>query len=207
MDWYDPTWYAMEILDAKYEKVENDKVINQLNHLSLEQKKDLRKVLKGHTKLFSGKLGVYPHRKFHIDLVPGAIAKHARPYPVPVIHLSAFKNELLHLVKIGILSPQGASKWVSPTFITPKKDGSVCWVSNLQELNKVVKRKQYPLPIIWDILRQRNGYKFFTKLDISIQYYTFELDNQSKDLCIIPTSFGKFKYNRLCLGSHGKCLR
>ncbi len=39
MDWYDPTCYATEILDAKYEKVEADKVINQLlNHLSLEQK-------------------------------------------------------------------------------------------------------------------------------------------------------------------------
>ncbi len=101
MDWYDPTCYATEILDAKYEKVEADKVFNQLiNHLSLEQKEDLRKVLKEHTKLFSGKLGVYPHWKFHIDLVPGAIAKHARPYPVPVIHLSAFKNGLLHLVKI-----------------------------------------------------------------------------------------------------------
>jgi hypothetical protein len=44
MDWYDPTCYAMEILDAKYEKVEVDKVINQLNHLSLKQKEDLRKV-------------------------------------------------------------------------------------------------------------------------------------------------------------------
>jgi hypothetical protein len=73
MDWYDPTCYATEILDAKYEKVEVDKAINQLNHLSLEQKEDLRKVLKEHTKLFSGKLGVYPHRKFHIDLVPGTM--------------------------------------------------------------------------------------------------------------------------------------
>ncbi len=72
-----------------------------------------------HTKLFDGILGVYPHRKFHIDLVPGAIAKHARPYHVPVIHLSAFKNELLRTIKIGILSPQGASEWASPTFITP----------------------------------------------------------------------------------------
>jgi hypothetical protein len=99
--------------------------------LSLEQKEGLRKVLKKHTKLFSGKMGVYPHRKFHIDLAPGAIAKHARPYPVPVIHLSAFKNELLHLVKIGIVSLQGASKWASPRFITPKKDGRVRWVSDL----------------------------------------------------------------------------
>jgi hypothetical protein len=36
MDWYDPTCYATEILDAKYEKVEVDKIINQLNHVSLE---------------------------------------------------------------------------------------------------------------------------------------------------------------------------
>ena len=81
---------------------------------------------------------VYPHRKFHIDLIPGAKAKHARPYPVPVIHLEAFKKELLRLVDIGVLSAQGASEWASPTFIIPKKDGRVRWVGDLRELNKVV---------------------------------------------------------------------
>jgi hypothetical protein len=58
MDWYDPICYAAEILDAKYGNVEVDEVINQLNLLSLEQKEDLRKVFKEHTKLFCGKLGV-----------------------------------------------------------------------------------------------------------------------------------------------------
>ena len=111
MDWYDPTCYATEIWDSKFEKVQVDEVIYQLNHLTLEQKEDLKKVLKEHTKLFDETLGVYPHIKFFIDLVPGAIAKHARPYPVPVIHLNAFKKELLRLVEIGVLSPQGASEW------------------------------------------------------------------------------------------------
>ncbi len=121
MDWYDPHCHATEILDAKYEKVLVDDVIDQLIHLNAQQKSDIRQVLNKHTQLFDDTLGVYLHRTFHIDLVPGATPKHSRPYPIPVIHLQAIKKELLHLVEIGVLSPQGASEWASPTFITPKK--------------------------------------------------------------------------------------
>ncbi len=60
MDWIDPTCHAVEILDDKYEKVEVDEVTNQLNHLTLEQKEDLKKVLTEHTKLLNGTLGLYP---------------------------------------------------------------------------------------------------------------------------------------------------
>jgi hypothetical protein len=72
MDWYDPTCFAIEILDAKYEKIQIKDVVNPLEYLSAQQKADLKQVLSEFTKLFDGTLGVYPHRKFHIELEPGA---------------------------------------------------------------------------------------------------------------------------------------
>ncbi len=63
-----------------------------------------------------------------------------------------------------------------------KEDSRVCWISNSRQLNKVKRRKQYPLPIIMDILHKHFRYKFFTKLDISMQCYTFELDNKKSTL-------------------------
>ncbi len=102
--------------------------------------------------------------------------------------------ELNHLVRIGVLASQQESEWVLPSFVTPKKDGRVRWISNLQQLKKVIRNKQYPLLVITDILNKLSGYKFFTKLDVSMQYYMFELDKESQDLCAIITLFGKNKY-------------
>ena len=105
-----------------------------------------------------------------IDLQPNASPVYRRPYPISQVHLATFKKELDHLVAIGVLSPVRDTEWGLPTFITPKKDGTVRWVSDLRELNKVVKKTQYTLLVIIDVLRRRKGYEFLTKLDISIYW-------------------------------------
>jgi hypothetical protein len=48
MDWYDPTFYATEILDTKYDKVQIDDIVNQLQHLNAQQKADIKQVLRTH---------------------------------------------------------------------------------------------------------------------------------------------------------------
>ncbi len=168
--------FTTEILDSKYERTDVVKVVKELIHLNAHQKADLLQVLQENNKMFNGTLGFYPHKKLHIDIDPDAKPVHSRPYPVPWIHLKTFKTELDHLVRIGVLASQQDSEWASPSFIIPPKDGRVRWISDLRQLNKVIRRNQYPLPIITDILSKHSGYKFFTKLDVSMQNYMFELD-------------------------------
>ena len=130
---------ATTILDATYNKVDLDKVINDQKHLNKKQRRELKKVLIKCEKLFDGTLGVYPHRKVHIELLADTVTKHVRPYAVPQVHLEAFRKELLRLCKLDVLEPIGESEWAHPSFITSKKIRTVCWISNLRELNKVIK--------------------------------------------------------------------
>ena len=192
--------FVTELLAAKYEKVSPLDVCRQQKHLTKEQQDQLFQVLKKYDKLFSGELGEYPHKKIKLEVMENAKPIHARPYSIPRINARTFKEELDHLCEIGVLARAGASEWASPTMGVPKKDGRIRIVSDFRQLNKVIKRKIFPLPNINEMLRSRAGYSFLTKLDISMQYYTFVLDEDSQDLTTIITPFGKYKYLRLPMG-------
>ena len=59
--------------------------------------------------------------------------------------------------------------------------------------------KVYPLPRIGDILARHTGYQYLLKIDISMQYYMFELDEESHNLCTIVTPFGLCRYAQLLM--------
>jgi len=67
-----------------------------------------------------------------MDIDPDAKPVHAPAYPVPHVYLETFRKELEDLISLGVLEPQGVSKWASPSFIISKKDDRVRWISNLR---------------------------------------------------------------------------
>lgn len=186
---------------SRYFQVTTDEVLETLGHLNEDQKGKLGAVLDRHAELFSGKIGSYPHRKFHIDLKPEAVPHYQmRPYPIKRDVLPVLKDELAHQEKNGIIERCYESEWCLPLFAVPKKQNEIRTVHDLRQLNKWVVRKQYPLPRIQDIFHRRRKYKLMSKLDISMQYYTFVLDEESTWLCVFVTPFGKYRYLRLPMG-------
>ncbi|KAL7477043.1 hypothetical protein ACHAW6_002867, partial [Cyclotella cf. meneghiniana] len=85
-------------------------------------------------------------------------------------------------------------------FIVRRKDHHVTIDQHLHQLNEGINCKQYPLPIIMDIYSKQLGYQSLTKLDINVQYFTFQLEKERKDLSTIIIPFGKYKYLRLLMG-------
>ena len=136
----------------------------------------------------------------HLDLHDDAVPHSSRGYPVPFAHRQLFKQELDRLVSIGVLEPCGRSEWCASTFIVGKPSGGCRWVTDFRGLNKYLKRRSYPIPRIQDILQSIPGYNWLSKLDVSIQFYTFELDDDSKELTTFATPFSLFQYTRCPMG-------
>ena len=86
-------------------------------------------------------------------------------------------------------------------FIIPKKDGHVHWITDFHGLNKILKHKVYPMCKISDVFQCQSGYCYFTKLDISMQYYTFILDEDLHNLCTFTTPLRLYHYCHLPMGS------
>ena len=88
----------------------------------------------------------------------------------------------------------------APTFIIPKKDSTVIFISDFREPNKLILRQPYPIPKIQDLLLRLEGFRYGTTLDLNMGYYHIELSDKSKELCTIVTQWSKYDYQRLPMG-------
>jgi hypothetical protein len=113
------------ILDAKYERANLREIAQSAEHLCQRRRDRLYTTLKRHEELFNGSLGKWNMQDYEIELQPDAKPYHAKPFPIPQAYTATLKMEVERLCKVGVLRQVNQSEWAAPTFIIPKKDGSV----------------------------------------------------------------------------------
>ena len=74
------------------------------------------------------------------------------------------------MCKYGVLRKTNSSEWAYPLFTISKPDGSLRSLADLREVNKVIKRRPYPLPKITYMLQKLEGFMYATSLDLNVGY-------------------------------------
>ena len=80
--------------------------------------------------LVGGNLGTWHSKPNDIKLKPDAEPYHGKHFPVPRIHELTFKQELNQLEDLRVINKVNRSQWGAPTFLIPKKDSTVRFISD-----------------------------------------------------------------------------
>lgn len=139
--------------------------------------------------------------QYKITLMPNAQPIVNPPRRVPLKIIKPLKSALDELLEKGIISRvEEPRDWVHNLVIIEKSNGSLRLCLDPKNLNKYVKKEQYLIPTLDDILPKLNEAKYFTVLDLKEGFYQIELDKESRKLCTFATPFGSYQFNRLPFG-------
>nr|XP_006817021.1 PREDICTED: uncharacterized protein K02A2.6-like [Saccoglossus kowalevskii] len=136
--------------------------------------------------------------KLHIDKSVKPVAQQHRRVPFHV--RGKVEKELQKLEELDIIEKAvGATPWVSPIVVVPKKENIRICV-DMRAPNTAIERERHPIPTIEDLIVDLNGATVFTKIDLNKGYHQIELDPDSRHITTFATHLGLFRYKRLSFG-------
>ena len=107
------------------------------------------------------------------------------------------------LERDGIIEKvEGATPWVSPLVVIPKKDGDVRLCVDMRMPNQAIQRERHPMPIVDDLIHKLNGATVFTKLDLRAGYHQLSLAEESRHMTTFATHKGLPRYKKLNFGTN-----
>ncbi|CAB4042544.1 Hypothetical predicted protein, partial [Paramuricea clavata] len=97
---------------------------------------------------------------------------------------------------------EGATPWLSPLIAIPKKTGDVRLVLDMRVPNTALIRRRVQIPTVDEILRQMEGAKVFTEVDLSQGYLQLTLAEESRYITAFTTpDEGPHRFKRLIMGA------
>jgi len=181
---------ASQKIDSVETSIGQPEIVEPISMLELE---------KDYTDVFSG-LGKFPG-KYHIQLREDARPFIQQPRRISNLLYEPLRVKLKELQSRGVIAPvDKPTEWVNNLVITEKKDGSLRLCLDPKQLNEYIQREHFQMPTFDDIVGKLGGSRVFTILDQKDAYWQVELDDESSDLCVFSTVFGRYKFLRMPFG-------
>ena len=151
--------------------------------------------------LFKPGLGCCTIARASLVLRETAKPKYCKPRKLPFAINPVVGAELDSLENDGVIERVSHSDWTTPIVVVRKPAGKVRICGDFKiTLNPMLKSDVHPFPLPEELFHKLNqGYKF-SKTDLADAYLQIELDDKSKDLVVINTHQGLYRYKRLPFG-------
>lgn len=170
------------------------------DHLPTPLTARVLKLLKEHQLLYDGHLERMRFDDYVLPLSTDFRVVHASPYALPRSMEAKAKDEIQRLLDANVLEQIYDSEMASPAFFITKPIGPLRFRIEFRVLNKYLRRSQYYVPKIREILLRLFGAKFLSTFDANMGYYARHLAKQSRAHSAFCLPFGKYKYKRLPMG-------
>ena len=122
------------------------------------------------------------------------------PRRIPVSIKTRVEEELDRLVNLQVITTvKEPTEWISST-ICVKKPNKLRICLDPKDLNKAIKRPNYPIPNIDDILVKLSKAKLFSVVDCKDGFWKVRLTESSSFLTTFWTLFGRYRWLRMPFG-------
>lgn len=170
----------------------------QLDHLSIEQQKDVECLIYDFPQLFGDIPTQTTVLKHDIKINCSApIKQHA--YRVNTTKRSIMRTEAEYLLDNN-LAVHSSSPWSSPCLLVPKPDGTYRFCTDYRKINAVTVPDSYPLPRMEDCIDSLGTAQFVTKLDLLKGYWQIPLSPQASEISAFVTPDYFLQYSVMAFG-------
>ena len=150
---------------------------------------------------------VFATHKYDLGRVPADIAKVSidigdnhipccKPYRMGEVKRKEM-NKIINEMKLYNIIEESDAAGGAPALLVQKPDKSWRLVINYIELNKICKKRCYPMPNVDDYITALRGYSYYTILDLAHGYFQIELGKDEREKTAFVTEDGKYQFKRL----------
>ena len=155
-------------------------------------------LLNTYSDVFEG-LGCLPG-ELHLNINKSVPPVQNAPRKLPLAVKEPVKVKIDAMVKAGILSKvEEPTEWISSMVVVQRPDKlRIC--IDPKPLNKALRRNNYIMPTIDDVIPELTDAKVFSVLDAKDGFYHVKLDHESSLLTTFWTPFGRYRWLRMPFG-------
>lgn len=106
----------------------------------------------------------------------------------------AIEAEIQNLLSKGIIVPaqHESGEYISPVFVTEKKDGSHRMIFNLKSFNKHLTYYHFKMDSVWTAIRLLTPNCYMASIDLKDAYYSVPIANSHQKISTLSETIGYF---------------